>query len=184
MAETVLTLSGIGIVPLSGRGITERLAPLENGTLRRTVNGTLVDTTLTSHRKYGVTLSGSDVQPAALDGVWRGQAVTVQCISELSKAVTLTAGAAANVALDRKPVTGSGRALFQLSETEVIPTSNVSFTEVTGGWEASVDFGVTGYAGEAFIKYRPELSCLVETLGSDTEEYAAAPGWSLELREV
>lgn len=184
MTETVLTLSGIGVVPLSGRGITERLSPIGNGELRRTVNGTLVDTTLTGHRKFQVSLSGGDVQPAALSGVWRGQTTTVQCVSELAKVFTLTAGAASNVSLARKPVTGSGRALFKLSETEVIPTTNVSFSEVTGGWVASVDFGVTGYAGSASLMYRPEIDCMVDSWNSDTDEYAAAPGWTLELLEV
>lgn len=184
MTETVLSLSGIGIVPLSSRGVTERLSPISNGELRRTVNGTLVDTTTTNNRKFQVSLSGGDVQPPALNGVWRGQATTVQCVTELGKVVTLTAGAASNIALDRKPVTGSGRALFKLSETEVIPTTNVSFSSVTGGWVAAVDFGVTGYAGAASIFYRPEIDCLVDNWNSDTDEYAAAPGWTLDLLEV
>lgn len=182
MTETVLTLSGIGIVPLSGRGISERLAPIDNGQLRRTVNGALVDTTLASHRKYGVTISGGDVQPPAFAGVWRGQETTVQCVTELSQKITLTAGAAEDVALDRKPVTGSGRAICRLAEIDHI-TSDVAFTAVTGGWVADVDFNDTGLAGDAYLFWRPELVCLVQNLNEDTDEYAASPGWSLELAE-
>lgn len=183
MSDTNLSLSGIGVVPLSARGLTERLAPIENGTLRRTVNGTLVDTTLTSHRKYGLTISATDVQPPAFAGVWAGQATTVQCVTELSKKITLTAGAADNVTLDRKPVTGSGRAICRLSEVDHL-TSDVTFAEVTGGWVADVDFNDTDLAGEAYVFFRPELDCMVVRLNEDTDEYAAAPGWTLELLEV
>jgi hypothetical protein len=183
MSETVLTLSGIGVVPLSGRGITERLTPLGNGDLRRTINGTLVDVTLTSHRKFQVSLSGGDVQPPALNGVWRGQATTVQCITELSKAITLTSAAAADVLLDRKPVTGSGRAICRLANYEPVIATSVTF-ETTGGLHyADVAFP-TGTTGAAFVIYRPELSCLVDNWNEDTDEYAAAPGWTLELQEV
>jgi len=183
MTDTVLSLSGIGIVPLSGRGITEQLSPIDNGQLRRTVNGSLVDTTLQGHRKYRITITGNDVQPAAFASVWLGQASTVQCITELAKRCTLVAGAAANVSLDRKPVSGSGRAIIRLADVEHI-TTGVTFTGPTGGYEADIDFSNTALAGEAFVMFRPELSCLVVGLSTDKDEYAAAPGWALDLEEV
>lgn len=183
MSETVLNLSGIGVVPLSGRGITEQLGLIDNGNLRRTINGTLVDTTLSSHRKFRVSISGQDVQPAALNAVWRGQETTVQCISELSKKITLTAGAAANVSLVRKPVTGSGRAICRLADVDYI-TSGVTFEAITGGWKADVDFSNAALSGDAYVMFRPELDCMVDGWTSDTDEYAAAPGWSIELLEV
>ncbi len=182
MTETVLSLSNIGVVPLSARGLSERLTPISNGELRRTVNGTLVDTTLTTHRKFQVSISCQDIQPAALNAVWRGKTTTVQCVSELSQKITLTSAVAANVSLDRKPVTGSGRAICRLGEVDTI-TSGVTFEQITGGWQADVAFP-TGTTGEAFLMYRPELDCMVDSWNSDTDEYAAAPGWTLELIEA
>lgn len=186
MADTVLTLSGIGVVPLSGRGLTERLTPVSNGELRRTVNGTLVDTTLTAHRKYTVSISGSDVQPAALNAVWRGQSTTVQCITELAQQVTFTAGVANDVILGRKPVTSSGRAIVRLADVEYV-TSNVTF-ETTGGVhyaDIAYPTGIaTGLTATGFVMFRPELTCMVENWNSDTDEWAAAPGFTLDLAEV
>jgi len=183
MSDTVLTLSGIGVVPLSGRGVTERLTPISSGALRRTINGTLVDATLTAHRKFQVSLSGGDLQPFAFNAIWRGKTTTVQCITEQAQAITLTSAAAADVLLDRKPVSGSGRAICKLANYEPVFATSVTF-ETTGGLHyADVTFP-TGTTGDAFVMYRPELNCMVDSWNSDTDEYAAAPGWTLELVEV
>jgi hypothetical protein len=184
MTDTVLTLSGVGIVPYAGRGVTESLQLIGAGALRRTVNGQLVDLTLAANRKYRVSLSGGDAQPMALDGVWRGQQVTVGCITELAAKVTLAAGSA-SVELGRAPVAGSGRAIKSVA-SGVRVTSNVAFTTPTGVETAlaTVDFEDTGLSGEAFVFYRPSIVCLVTGWNADTDEYAARPGWTLELEEV
>lgn len=179
-----MELSGIGVVPLSDAGITENLSPIDNGSLMRTINGTLIDVTLTSHRKYAVTLSGNDVQPAALGNVWRGQTVTLSAISELAQAATLVSGAVTGVAIDRQPVTGSGRAIYKNGADERF-AATVTFTEnPTGVYTAGMDFGDGSIAGEAFLLYRPKLSMMVVGFSQDTDEFAGAPGWSLELEEV
>lgn len=82
--DTMLVLAGIGVPPYSARGLTQTLDPIEAaGSQRRTVNGTLVDLSLSQFRKYRSTIRGRDQQAPALDGVWPGQSVTVSCTAEL-----------------------------------------------------------------------------------------------------
>lgn len=184
MTDTVLTLSGIGIVPFSARGVSETLRPIDQASqTRRTVNGALVNLGLVAFRKYSISLSGGDVQPMALNGVWQGQAVTVGCITELGKVITLASGVA-TTSLDRKPVASSGRAIAVISGV-TYRTTDIEFSQNTAGdWSAVVDFNSGSLSGEAFVFYRPELSCLVRSFNSDTDEWAAKPVWAMELEEV
>ncbi|KLK91426.1 hypothetical protein AA309_20240 [Microvirga vignae] len=83
--ETVLSLSGMGVAPYSARGLTQTLTPIGQATsVRRTINGGLVDLSLAAFRKYRSTISGGDQRAPSVDGVWPGQIVTVDCISELA----------------------------------------------------------------------------------------------------
>jgi hypothetical protein len=184
MADTVLTLSGIGIVPYSSRGITESLSLIDQGRqLRRTVNGALTDLSLTAFRKYRVTLSGSDIQPVAVDGVWPGQAVTVGCVTEIAKALTLTAGAG-SVALGRNYVAGSGRAVKANGDEIILTSGCVLSTPYANSYLATVDFSNTSLSGEAFAIYRPTLSCIVTAFTIGRDEWAASTDWTMELEEV
>lgn len=183
MADTVLTLTGIGIVPFAARGVTEDLNQITQGqSQRRTVNGELIDGSLTAFRKYTLSLSGGDVQPMAFDGVWVGQAVTVGCVTEFGAPITLVAGAA-TVVINRHPVTGSGWAV-RVNGTDVRFATSVTFDEDAGVWSAIVDFGDAALTGAAHVFYRPELDCLVKAWSLNTDEYAAKPSWTMELEEV
>jgi len=97
--ETLLTISGMGVVPYSARGLTQSLTPIASAMqMRRTINGNLVDVSLPQFRKYSSTISGRDQKSPAIGGVWPGKTVTVECISELA----VSGGSA-----DRTAVTGS-----------------------------------------------------------------------------
>jgi hypothetical protein len=99
----LLSLSGIGVPPYSARGATQTLEPIDQSSqTRRTINGSLVDLSRSEFRKYKSTISCSDQQPPAVDGVWPGQEVTVDCIAELCF-LTSSAGP------QRTAVTGSER---------------------------------------------------------------------------
>jgi len=95
-----------GVNPYSARGLKGTLSPIDaakgNDKLRRTVNGTLIDISAPQMRKYSLEIGGSDQAPPALDGLWVGMAVTVDCHVELAY---LTAGGTPG----RTPVTGSTR---------------------------------------------------------------------------
>lgn len=83
--DTLLVLSGIGIPDYSARGLTQTLEPIEAAvSLRRTINGGLVDLSFAQFRKYKSTISCQDQEPPAIDGIWPGHVVTVGCVAELS----------------------------------------------------------------------------------------------------
>lgn len=86
MADTtVLSLVGVGVTPYSARGLTQTLNPISaSAQLRRTVNGALINVASTQHRKYSSTISCTDQQAPALNGIWPGAAVTVDCVAELA----------------------------------------------------------------------------------------------------
>lgn len=85
MSDTLLVLTGIGIPAYSARGLTQTLQPIEAaGSQRRTVNGALVDLSLPQFRKYRSTIRCSDMEAPALDAIWPGHVVTVDCVVELS----------------------------------------------------------------------------------------------------
>ncbi|MGR9441697.1 hypothetical protein [Rhizobium leguminosarum] len=101
--ETVLVLTGIGVAPYSARGLEQSLQPIDGaGQLRRTINGTLVDLSETQLRKLTSTISGTDQLAPAVNGVWPGKVVTVDCIAELCYP---TSGGSP----DRSVVSGSSR---------------------------------------------------------------------------
>lgn len=184
--DSVLTLTAVGLVPFATRGVTESLRPIDQGKLARTVNGVLVDLTLPQHRKYAVSLQFGDVLPVALDGIWRGMAVTIGCITALGAKVTLTAGVG-SVQLGRTPVAGSGQAIWRSSDGATVhETTAVAFAVPTGDTAtvATANFADAALTGEAFVFYRPTLSCLVTGFGSDFDEWAAKPGATLEIEEV
>ena len=83
--DTLLMLSGIGIPDYSARGLTQTLEPIEAAlSQRRTVNGSLKDLSFAQFRKYKSSISCRDQEPPAIDGVWPGHVVTVECVAELS----------------------------------------------------------------------------------------------------
>lgn len=100
---TVLRLEGMGVPPYSARGLSQSLTPIQGaGQVLRTINGTLVDFSGTQFRKFQSRITGGDQLPPAVNGVWPGQLLTVDCITELAYE-TSTGGT------DRAPVPGSER---------------------------------------------------------------------------
>lgn len=82
---TLLVITGIDIPPFSARGLTQTLAPIDSATsLRRTVNGELLDLSAPEFRKYASEITCRDQQTPAIDGVWPGAEVTVDCVAELA----------------------------------------------------------------------------------------------------
>lgn len=79
-----LVIAGIGLPSAAIRGVTQTLQPIGAAAqLMRTVNGALVDVSAAAFRKYASTIRCSDQAPPALDGVWPGALVTVDCVAEL-----------------------------------------------------------------------------------------------------
>jgi hypothetical protein len=84
-SSTILRMSGVGVTPYSARGLTQTLQPIDAAkSTKRTIDGTLVDISAPQFRKFASTISGGDQRTPALDGIWPGREVEVECIAELS----------------------------------------------------------------------------------------------------
>lgn len=135
---TLLAISGINVPPYSSRGISQTLTPISSAAnLRRSVNGALVDLSATQFRKYASTISCTDQQHPALNGVWPGLQVTVDCVTELSY---LTSGGSA----DRTVVSGSSRTEGAYTFYRPRLTMRVlSYEVTTDEWGASVGWSLS-----------------------------------------
>lgn len=72
------------LTPFSARGVTQTLDLETSGEIRRDINGNLIDLTHEQFRKYKSTVSCKDFTSPALDNVWEGSTVLVDCVQELS----------------------------------------------------------------------------------------------------
>jgi hypothetical protein len=101
-SSTLLVISVIGVPQFSARALTQTLEPIKEAvSVRRTVNGGLINLAAPQFKKYKSVISGADHDTGAFGGVYPGLVVTVDCIQELG---FLTGGAA-----DRTIVAGSER---------------------------------------------------------------------------
>jgi len=98
--DTLLVLSGMGVPRYSARGISQTLEPIAQAAhLERSINGQLIDFGYEPFRKYRTTITGNDQRPPAVDGVWPGKVITVECVVELAVAQSMP--------FERTPVEGS-----------------------------------------------------------------------------
>lgn len=82
---TLFDIAEVGVPPYSARGITEQLGPIQGaGQLFRDINGTLQDLGATQFRKYQLTVTCTDMDSPALEGIWPGMTLTIDCQTELS----------------------------------------------------------------------------------------------------
>jgi hypothetical protein len=81
---TLLVLS-VGGVPLySARDLEQTLEPIKAAaSYRRTINGVLVDLSVTKFHKYESKIRCSDVEAPAIDGIFPGMTLDVDCVAEL-----------------------------------------------------------------------------------------------------
>ncbi|MGQ3049857.1 MAG: hypothetical protein ACT6Q8_24220 [Niveispirillum sp.] len=165
LPETDLFISGVAIPTGAGRNITQTLELIDNGDIRRTINGAAVDLTRAASRKYRSDIRATGVSTPALAGIVRGSAVTVHCIQRLRVPASGT-----SVTLPRTPVSGSVRG-YQADGTRATLSS-------------LIDRVATFSAPIVYAEFRPILTMLVADLSYDTDEYAASEGWSLSLEEA
>lgn len=168
MSESILVLNGIEFPAGSARGIKERLSVIDNGELRRDVNGMLHNLTRATHRKYTIRLDCVDMSLPTLAETWRGDTITVHSTVELSQIATTTA-----VELSRPPVSGSVRAI-NAATGAAITVVDIDGTDIT----------LDAFTGTAIVFYRPIFSAMLASREFDADEWAASAGWAVELEEV
>lgn len=136
--QTLLSFSGIGVPPFSARALTQTLEPIDiAAAMRRTVNGNLKDISFDGFHKYKSTISCSDQRVPAVDGVWPGKQIVVDCVQELCY---LTSGGSAQ----RPVVAGSSRVegdytFYRPQLTMLVATFSTNLDE----WGAVISWTMT-----------------------------------------
>jgi hypothetical protein len=140
MPETVLTITGFGLTPYSARGIQQTLEPIPQASnMRRTVNGALVDVSAPEFRKYRSVISCDDMNVPAIDRVWPGQQVTVDCVTELSYATS--GGSAGKTVVSGSSRTEGSFTFYRPRLTMRIVNFNQTIDETGAvlGWELELE---------------------------------------------
>ncbi len=170
MNETDLTLEITGkgtlLPPLSARECTQTLTPLSGGSLRRTLNGTLVHVGYKGHLKFQSTISCKDKTAPAFEGIWKGVRVKVGCIQTLTQ--TIPQGSS-RIQLERFPLS------LHLYDGTRTPWP----VEHRGDLWVSIPPNFPG----GFLTYRPLLKMIVTRYNLETDEWGLTVGWTLELEE-
>ncbi|MBX9785901.1 MAG: hypothetical protein K2Y08_01045 [Alphaproteobacteria bacterium] len=169
MSETEITLEIVGkgnfFVPYSARECIQTLTPIPQGSLRRTINGKLVWTGETTHRKFKSTITCKDKTPPAFDGLWRGDKVNVTCLQTLTQTIPQDAR---EVTLEREP-------------------ASLHLYDYRGKiWPAPIEqhFSLPSPFSGGFVTYAPRLSMMVENYSLEVDEWGLTTCWTLELVEV
>lgn len=130
--QTILVLTGMGIAPYSARGVTQTLEPIAAATsLRRTVNGDLADLSVAALQKFKSTISCTDGQSPAVDGIMPGAVLTVDCVCELSYP---TGGTASRTVISGTSRTEEGFVFYRPRLTMRVTSWRLDVDE----WDASV----------------------------------------------
>lgn len=170
MTETDLTLEIIGhgnaLIPFSSRECTQTLAPISQGVLRRTINGTLVCVSHGGHRKFESTISCKDKAPPAFDGLWKGTLLKVGCIQTM---IHMVPKSVEKVQLERDPLS------LHLHE---YGGKIWSVEKLQDRWA-----GIPSQFPGGFLVYRPLLNMVVKNYYLETDEWGLTVGWKLELEE-
>jgi hypothetical protein len=84
-ADTLLIITGMGIPPYSARGLTQSWGLISAANnARRTVNGKLINLSPAQFQKYRCSITCTDVNPPAINGIMPGLEVTVDWVVEFS----------------------------------------------------------------------------------------------------
>lgn len=167
--ETILVLGDLVFPAGSGRGITQSIQPIDNGDVRRSVNGTLIDLTREQNRKFESQIQLQDMATPTLAGIWKGKIINpVECITPFRETVS---PASATHTIIRTPVAGSVWGYDDATGDKVFPT------DVTGE-------DITFADPVNYIEYRPSLVMMVLAHTIDADEYAAGEGYTIDLEEV
>jgi hypothetical protein len=136
--STLLMISGVGMSPYAARGLTQTLNPIDQAKdLRRTINGELIDFSVTQFQKYASVISGNDQMPPGVSGIWPGRAVQVECIAEL---YYVTAGGSA----ERPAVDSSLRVEGPYTYFRpILDMRVVDFNQTFDEWAAQVSWSLT-----------------------------------------
>jgi hypothetical protein len=82
--QTFLQISVMGVPLYSARNLSQTLEPIDaSKNIRRSINGLLLDVNHSQFHKYKSKITCTDARTPAIDGIWPGLTVTVDCVAYL-----------------------------------------------------------------------------------------------------
>ena len=165
-----MILSLGGLPPLSARGCVQELLPVEQGKMRRTINGELVFVG-TPRSKYRSIIHCSDKTSLATDGLSPGAVVQVGCIQRLWQKV-LPDTNNNPIRLERAAVEESVVAMDE--SQKMISVERLGVDQIR----------LKERRLPCFVSYRPWLSMRTVRYSLHTNEWGLKAGWRLELEEI
>ena len=183
--QTELVINRGGFPPFSARGCQQTLQPINTGELRRTVNGELIYTGKKGHHKYQSVIECQDEAALVIEGIWRGEAITVQCIQRLWQEIVVDDETAVlNVTLDRPPVSGS--IMVSVSDASTAANTDIQtllLNEPTNVQQLAIHHHFKK-GDRVYVNYRPQLQMRVIHFSLASNEWRQTCGWRLSLEEI
>ncbi|MDP3372567.1 MAG: hypothetical protein Q8S21_06760 [Candidatus Paracaedibacteraceae bacterium] len=184
--ETELIIEGCDFPPLSARGCSQELTVVDQGTFRRSVNGSLVYMGPFEHKYKSIITCEDKVTLVNERVLSRGMEVRIGCLQRLWQQ-----GKPGLVTLERDAVAGSVAVIDAMQKPVnfvMIDTKTVQIIsdpmESAFSRPAELNFSEPVFSNSSFISYRPWLLMRVISLKLHTNEWGLKAGWQLELEEV
>ena len=177
--QTDLTLyrsqeSNCDFIPFySARGCCQTLEPINPIQSFRALKGNLVSFNEQSQLKYASVIECKDVHPIALDDIWPGMQLWVECICLL---ITPQITQNEKIRLKRPPVNHSLWVHPPEASPSLLPED--CFTPDTQ--EVLLPLAIP----KGHISYRPRLHMMVEEFSIKTHEWEGETGWKMKLIEI
>lgn len=160
--------------PYSDRQMQETMSPIEGAAvIRRSINGTLLSIGDFNFRKYGLSVSGTDVHPPNLGDVFPGDNILITPISRLNQRVDPEGGSDVYLHANRS-IDESSVMFTDLYGREVSPAYSTTHNSIT----------LISLADPLIVSYRPRLSMIITSWNMNEAEKDSMVSWSFEAEEV
>jgi len=169
--ESDLKIKGVGFPLLSCRDATQTLTPIRHGEMRRSVNGELCYVGTNRHHKYQSRIRCADQNLPAIQQVWVGAIVEVDCISPLWESFPLG---------DEETTQKLSRPLVEGS----LLVKHTDNTPVDFQWEDGILTLPEGEGKTVMVSYRPCLKMRITSFDFKEVEWQEERGWQLGLEEI
>lgn len=134
--STALVLSVMGVPLYSARGLSQTLEPIDAAAnMRRSINGILTDVAHAQFRKYKSKISCTDMRVPAVDGIWPGMTIVVDCVTYLSYP---TGGTPQRTVISGSSFTEGAHTFYRPRLTMMVTANSMQTDE----WDAAVSWEI------------------------------------------
>lgn len=152
----------------SARGCSQKLESITDPKLYRTIQGQYISFQQQGYEKYMSVLTCQDEYPAALNGLYTGQAITIECLVDL---VTAQGKKGDTITLDRGAVTQSLR-LFRPNGQKTALKDDLLQNQTLV------------LSDDGHVAYRPILHMIIQKIEQSFSEWENKTTWVIKSVEI